>query len=527
MQEAALQPTRKRPGLFASAETLQNWAENVDALWKPSRVQVLDETPCAIEFLRDFISPNRPCIIQGAISDPSTGQPLRVPQDADFVEWIQDKISSFQGGIDECYRIQDTEITVNVTPDGHGDTLRQVKLCKQVCGTADSGVDPDKQQHALELYTPERDAVCHRQQPATSFNYHSPNQRSSQQQVWFVKPEERRMRFGDFVNALRSSREANCTRHSRETNDESDADTIQIQSRVFPVAQTPPTVLPDCPHTPQVHNDYDSCVYHPSNNKLVQTDTSSVYYYSHQNDCLRTELAQLWQSGLFPKGFDWVSQALGSVATEPDAVNLWMGDERAVSAMHQDPYENLIYVLQGEKVVTLCPPSDAPFLYERVYPSGQFVCQHARSNANNNTEHNGNDNNNNKPTTNKDEPQPCSWSVMPEIDDEGRQVKLPWISLWDVLADKDDAQVLARYPLAQYAHPIQVRVKPGEMLYIPALWYHRVGQSCETVAINYWYDMKFDSPAWCYFSLIRELRPMMREESYDAKDNNKKDNSDA
>lgn len=31
-------------------------------------------------------------------------------------------------------------------------------------------------------------------------------------------------------------------------------------------------------------------------------------------------------------------------------VNLWIGDHRAVSSFHRDPYENMYAVLVGEKV---------------------------------------------------------------------------------------------------------------------------------------------------------------------------------
>jgi jumonji domain-containing protein 7 len=39
-------------------------------------------------------------------------------------------------------------------------------------------------------------------------------------------------------------------------------------------------------------------------------------------------------------------------------------------------------------------------------------------------------------------------------------------------------------------------VEPGELLYIPALWWHAVSQKCgavgdgSTMAINFWYDRK-------------------------------------
>jgi jumonji domain-containing protein 7 len=189
---------------------------------------------------------------------------------------------------------------------------------------------------------------------------------------------------------------------------------------------------------------------------------AGVPYYSRQNDCLRKELSSLWDKNVFPQSFDWAEEAF-NVST--DAVNLWIGNEKAVSAMHKDHYENLFYVASGEKIFTLCPPADAAFLYERDFPSGTFDSTSGE------------------------------WAIRK--DDKNSMVK--WIAA--NLNEPDNE----RFPLLRYAHPIQVRVKAGEMLYLPSLWFHSVTQSCETVAINYWYDMRFDSPHWCYFSFLQQL----------------------
>lgn len=45
------------------------------------------------------------------------------------------------------------------------------------------------------------------------------------------------------------------------------------------------------------------------------------------------------------------------------------------------------------------------------------------------------------------------------------------------------------------------------MLYLPALWYHKVSQSCDgegiCCAINYWYDMEFSGSFWSMASFVR------------------------
>lgn len=70
----------------------------------------------------------------------------------------------------------------------------------------------------------------------------------------------------------------------------------------------------------------------------------------------------------------------------------------------------------------------------------------------------------------------------------------------------DDSKRDDCHSLLSLTHPIRVHVKAGEMLYLPALWFHRVSQTCETVGVNYWYDMQFDSPHWCYFNFLQQLQ---------------------
>jgi jumonji domain-containing protein 7 len=141
--------------------------------------------------------------------------------------------------------------------------------------------------------------------------------------------------------------------------------------------------------------------------------------------------------------------------------------------MHKDHYENLFYVLHGEKVFTICPPADAAFLYEREFKMGVFVPQE-------------------------------DWNVRLVEDDLVRWIE-PDIEVL-LQGGEPKASLLREFPLLKYAHPHQVHVRAGEMLYLPSLWFHRVTQTCETVRVNYWFDMKFDSPNWCYFHLLQQLQ---------------------
>lgn len=59
-----------------------------------------------------------------------------------------------------------------------------------------------------------------------------------------------------------------------------------------------------------------------------------VPYLSHQNDSLRDQFPGLFDE--VPPGMELAVEAFGN---EPEAVNIWIGDDRAVSTMHKDHYE--------------------------------------------------------------------------------------------------------------------------------------------------------------------------------------------
>ena len=202
---------------------------------------------------------------------------------------------------------------------------------------------------------------------------------------------------------------------------------------------------------------------------LANDTPSGVVYYSRQNDCLRSELAPL--AARMPSTVPFAQDALGT--GPPDAINLWMGNECSVSSLHKDPYENFMYVLSGTKVFWLCPPADAIYLKQRDYPTGSFVCSRRGD-----------------------------WKVQRNEDATNR---VRWIGMDPTLPPGNGHDDDTRLP----CHVMEVHVQAGEMLYLPSLWFHKVTQTCETVAINYWYDMAFDAK-WCYFELMEALEPGAR-----------------
>lgn len=253
----------------------------------------------------------------------------------------------------------------------------------------------------------------------------------------FVKPLEERMRFGDFFQGLLL-----CTRQ-----DEGEGERDR------------------------------------------EEEAAAVPYLSHQNDSLREQLPTL--AGDVPRRVPLGLEAFGN---EPEAVNLWIGDSRAMSSCHKDHYENLYVVVRGCKIFTLLPPATVPFLYERRCTSAQYV----RS----------------KSTDGR-----SVLKAVPDdkIAEEGAAKRVasraadtpvpsvPWVPV-DVSTPD-----LESFPDFALAAKVEVRVGPGEMLYLPAMWYHQVAQEGITVAVNYWHDMPFGH-FYIHHSFIRDVLSLNEEE---------------
>lgn len=83
-----------------------------------------------------------------------------------------------------------------------------------------------------------------------------------------------------------------------------------------------------------------------------RSDRLGIPYLSRQNDSLREEFKSVMDD--VPLSIDFARDAFGN---EPEAVNLWIGDDRSLSSCHKDHYENMYCVLRGTKRFTLFPPS--------------------------------------------------------------------------------------------------------------------------------------------------------------------------
>ncbi|KAI0774451.1 Clavaminate synthase-like protein [Fomes fomentarius] len=161
-----------------------------------------------------------------------------------------------------------------------------------------------------------------------------------------------------------------------------------------------------------------------------------------------------------PSEIPWCSEALDR---SPDAVNLWVGDEKSVTSIHSDPYENIYTVIRGAKHFTLLPPTEGWCLRERQYPHATY---HRASPS----------------------------SALELVPSPPSTPLIRWSSVADPTASG---------ALPPEAHPIHITVKAGETLYLPAGWWHYVRQEGFTVAINYWYDMEGRGTSWVWLNLLR------------------------
>ncbi|KAL2135210.1 hypothetical protein VTI74DRAFT_9416 [Chaetomium olivicolor] len=198
-----------------------------------------------------------------------------------------------------------------------------------------------------------------------------------------------------------------------------------------------------------------------------------IRYAQTQNDNLRHEYARLFSH--VPPTIPWARIAL---ARDPDAINLWIGNSHSTTALHKDNYENVYVQVSGQKHFVLLPPVCHPCVKERRLAPGHY------------------------------ERRTGSTGVKGEegrlelVMEEGEE-EVPF-AIWDPDRPRDNA---TRY--SALAQPMRVTLEPGDMLYLPCMWYHKVSQSCSPegvcIAVNYWYDMDFSGPLYPLSAFVRSV----------------------
>lgn len=159
-------------------------------------------------------------------------------------------------------------------------------------------------------------------------------------------------------------------------------------------------------------------------------------------------------------------------------------------------------VVKGQKHFTLLPPVDVACLYEQEFPSMRY-----RHSASPESESTDGDEVVPAPASDSDDeadrltalfhekyPQHALWRIVPSPETGDT----PWIPVDPLSIDT------VKYPLARHLKPLQCVVNAGEMLYLPAMWYHRATQLGPTISVNYWHDMDFDC-RYVYYNFVHDL----------------------
>ncbi|KAK2009407.1 phospholipase A2 [Colletotrichum eremochloae] len=225
--------------------------------------------------------------------------------------------------------------------------------------------------------------------------------------------------------------------------------------------------------------DFEEFINYVINQERSRDTASEVRYAQTQNDNLRNEYLPL--SSQVPSSIPFARIALDR---EPDAVNLWIGASRSVTALHKDNYENIYVQVRGRKHFALLPPCCHPCVNERALTPATYVRRDDRLELG----------------LDRTEDRAGSEKRNDEAPDA-----VPFAT-WD-----PDLPDINATPYSHLAKAVRVTLEPGDMLYLPAMWYHKVSQSCPedgdgfVLAVNYWYDMEFSGPLYPLSAFLRNV----------------------
>lgn len=178
-----------------------------------------------------------------------------------------------------------------------------------------------------------------------------------------------------------------------------------------------------------------------------------VRYLQTQNDNLRGEYSDIFKD--VPRDIPFARIALQK---DPEAINFWLGSSRSTTALHKDNYENIYVQILGQKHFVLLAPVEAACVNQQELRAATYAWSESEPNR-----------------------------LEVQFDQPPAIVPFP---TWD-----PDLPYSRSTFASRLSQPIRVALNPGDMLYLPARWFHKVRQSCNEdaicVAVNYWYDMEF------------------------------------
>jgi jumonji domain-containing protein 7 len=146
--------------------------------------------------------------------------------------------------------------------------------------------------------------------------------------------------------------------------------------------------------------------------------------------------------------------------------------------MHRDNYENVYVQIVGQKHFVLLPPVEQPCVNELELAQYRYA-----------------------PSANPSSTDEKSTSL--EIQHQPSTDPIP-VAVWDPESPEHH-----RTPYSQFSRPLRVTLEAGDMMYLPAQWYHKVSQSSGpegfACAVNYWYDMSFEGQFWASNAFVRDV----------------------
>ena len=152
-----------------------------------------------------------------------------------------------------------------------------------------------------------------------------------------------------------------------------------------------------------------------------------------ENDNLRHEYR-----ALFSQVQRSVPFARIALQQDPDAINLWIGNSRSVTALHRDNYENIYVQVRGRKHFVLLPPLCQPCVNEQPLRPAHYARQEDGGGG--------------------DDDETLELVMEEDADD------VPFAT-WD--PDNDEVNT-TKY--SHLASPMRVTLEPGDMFYLPAMW---------------------------------------------------------
>ncbi|OAL33199.1 hypothetical protein AYO20_07516 [Fonsecaea nubica] len=273
--------------------------------------------------------------------------------------------------------------------------------------------------------------------------------------------------------------------------------------------------LPPSPCSPSAPPQYQSTSTSTSASTATATTTTEpVHYLQSQNSNLYTPPLSSLLGSLPPTPPPFSAAVLG----DPEAVNIWIGNARSVTSTHRDPYENLYVVVKGRKRFVLYSPVEEVCLHAQKVRTGRWVLSDSQRQKKEtefkivmDDDDDDDDDDDNTTTTTSDA----------NSGDDADMNRIPWIPI-DPLSPPS-APAFKKYPYYKYTRPLTVTVSEGEILYLPAGWFHHVTQECglwesddecpttaPCIAVNYWFDMDYSGEKHVMREMVGRLVEKIR-----------------